>query len=151
MLVSYRCLIGFAIGITAALAGAPAVTAARDSDPASLVETYEYPNADLYPDIKLVRGDGHILIVDCNAGRTSFEVWSFIRREPFCFELRGEKGSLSLELANVYGVQNLENQVVSAKVTVDGATKTVAVPAVDWKGIGAGDGAGQAVLLELRV
>ncbi|WP_250006463.1 hypothetical protein [Actinoplanes sp. M2I2] len=152
-----RRLIGLAAGIGAALAivagvaaGVPAMAADEDPAPQSLVEDFAYPGAERYTDIKLIRGDGKIMLVDCGAGRTSAEVWSYTRPEPFCFEFLGDTGYVALELAEAYGVRNYENFVMSAKVTVDDVTKTVEVPEDDWKGVGVGNSENQAVLLELR-
>ncbi|GAA0793783.1 hypothetical protein [Spirilliplanes yamanashiensis] len=139
-----------AAAIAGVAAGVPALAAPEDAEPTSLVEDFSYPDAASYPDIKLIRGDGRILIVDCDAGRTSAEVWSFTRPTPFCFEFKGDNGFVSLELADVYGIRNNENFAMSAKVTVDETTKVVEVPEVDWKGVGVGAGENQAVLLELR-
>jgi hypothetical protein len=124
---------------------------AADVGAGSIVEDFSYPGAASYTDIKLITGDGGILIVDCAAGRTSLEVWSFNRADAFCFEVKGKAGFLKVELPDTYGIRNYEDFAMTAKVTVDEATKNVAVPQNEWVGVGVGTGENEAVLLELRV
>lgn len=126
--------------------------AADDADtPPSIVETYDYPGAASIPNIKLIRGDGHIMAVACNQGKTDIEVYSFLVADPFCFDVKGTSGYLALELEQAYGVRNYNQFTVDAKVSIEGAApKTVTVPVDDWAGVGVGANEGQAVLLELR-
>jgi hypothetical protein len=145
-----------ALGITATVAGLSALTSAvpavaADTDaPPSIVETFEYPGGSNLPGITLVSGDGHILLVGCDEGRTSAEVWKFNVDLPYCFEFKGKTGYVSLKLDDVYGIRNNNDFAVNAKVSVAGVEETVAVPADDWQGVGVGAGKGPAVLLELR-
>jgi hypothetical protein len=56
-----------------------------------------------------------------------------------------------MQLDQVYGIRNYQSFGLKATVSIEGADPTeVAVPADDWKGVGAGASQGQAVLLELR-
>jgi hypothetical protein len=130
--------------------GQPPVITPTAPTLAPLGEDFSYPGAASYPDIKLISGDGNITLVDCAAGRTSVEVWSFNKADAFCFEVKGKTGYLQVELADTYGIRNYEDFGMTAKVTVDETTKSVAVPQDDWVGIGAGAGENQAVLLEIR-
>jgi hypothetical protein len=79
------------------------------------------------------------------------EVYSFTAADPFCFQILGTTGFLTMQLDEVYGIRNYQNYGLQATVSIAGATPVpVSVPADDWKGVGEGAGQGQAVLLELR-
>ena len=138
-------------GLAALDLSAAAQAADSDTPPSSIVEDYSYPGADQITGIKLIKGDGHILLVGCDEGHTSVEVYSFTAADPFCFQILGTTGSLTMQLEQAYGIRNYQNYGLEATVSVEGAAPTdVAVPADDWKGIGVGANEGQAVLLELR-
>ena len=137
-------------GLSALGLGAAAQAADGDTPP-SIVEDYAYPGAAQITGIKLIKGDGHILLVGCDQGHTSVEVYSFTAADPFCFQILGTTGSLTMELEQAYGIRNYQNYGLEATVSVEGADPTdVDVPADDWKGVGVGANQGQAVLLELR-
>lgn len=138
-----------AVGLAAVSLGSSAQAAAGAST--SIVEDYSYPNADQVKGIKLIKGDGHILFVGCDEGHTAIEVYSYTAENPFCFQILGTTGILTMQLEQVYGIRNHQNFGLEATVSVEGADPTkVAVPADGWKGVGKGAGQGQAVLLQLR-
>lgn len=123
---------------------------AADGAPAqdSLVETYDYPDGDKTPGIKLIKGDGHILLANCDAGKTSAEVYSYNSDKPYCFQFKGKTGYVTLELHDVYGIRNHYDFGISAKVST--VKDPIPVPADGWKGVGVSGGTGPAILLELR-
>jgi hypothetical protein len=153
-----RLLTAGAMAVTAIIAGAAALIganpagAAESADaPTSLVETFEYPDGDQVAGIRLIKGDGRILLVGCDEGRTSAEVYSYVSADPYCFEFQGTTGYVALELEDVYGIRNHLDFPIDATIEVDDVVKPpVEVPADDWKGVGVANGEGQALLLELR-
>jgi hypothetical protein len=122
---------------------------AADNPQGSLVETYDYPNGDKTPGIKLIKGDGHVVMVDCAEGQSSAEVWSFNNEKPYCFQFKGKTGYVTLELNDVYGIRNLSQLDITAKVST--VKDPIPVPKDSWKGVGVSGGTGPAVLLELRI
>ncbi|MEU8657536.1 hypothetical protein [Actinoplanes philippinensis] len=140
------------IGSAAAFIGAVPAGAVESADPlGSLVETYEYPDGDKVAGIRLIKGDGQILLVGCGEGRTSVEVYTYLATTPYCFEFKGKAGYVALELDEVYGIRNYNDFPIDAKIKVDDVVKPpVEVPADDWKGVGIVNGEGQALLLEIR-
>ncbi|MDI6103024.1 hypothetical protein QLQ12_30860 [Actinoplanes sp. NEAU-A12] len=138
-----------AAGITGML---PAGAAEPTSDnAASLVETYDYPGGDKVDGIRLIKGDGRIMLVGCDEGRTSAEVYSYKAAKPYCFEFKAATGFVTLELDEVYGIRNHNDFPIDAKIRIGDLVKPpVTVEKDDWKGVGAGAGDGQALLLELR-
>jgi hypothetical protein len=138
-----------AAGITGILpAGAAEPTA---DDAMSLVETYDYPDGDKVDGIRLIKGDGRIELVGCDEGRTSAEVYSYKAGKPYCFEFKATTGYVTLELDQVYGIRNHNDFPINAKIRIgDEVRPPVTVAEDDWKGVGAGNGDNQAVLLEIR-
>ncbi|MGA5422390.1 hypothetical protein [Streptomyces lavendulocolor] len=144
-------------GATLAFAQGPDATAADSSTTLrSAVEDFTYPGATQIEQergIKLKRGDGRLLLVSC-AGTWDIMVES--RRDAqggYCFDAQGSSGYLSLELPDAFGIWTEANSV-QAKLTADGETTTVAVPAHSVKPIGETDqssGGKRSVLVELRV
>lgn len=145
-------------GAAAALAAnepaKPAVqAAAAEDDPASLVETFAYPNADQIEAtkfIKLKRGDGQLLLVDCVAGHDFIEVRAR-NRDAYCFEVRKPGAWVTLELDNAFLVFSDSDHTTVANYTVDGVSDSATIPPGGAQGIGEGEVPGtRAVLLELR-
>ncbi|MFD4050562.1 ricin-type beta-trefoil lectin domain protein [Streptomyces sp. NPDC058611] len=152
------------VGGTAALAGIASlgVAYAGPQSPAAAsaaempfaVEDFSYPDAArILADqkITLKRGDGHIVFVDCAAGTPDITVKSRIAQKNFCFDVVGNKGWLTLELPDAFGIWT-EAHPVQAKITADGQETVVNAPANDYKPFGeAGDASTPSVLVELRV
>ncbi|MFI9103059.1 hypothetical protein ACIGXA_21305 [Streptomyces fildesensis] len=145
-----------------ALIGAPAlasttsasVTAgAADTAPPSAVEDFQYPNAaKILKDrnIKLLKGDGHILLLDaCGTSPQQIKVWT--GASEICFQANNKTGYLTLEVPDVIRLQTGEHPI-SADLTAEGATQTVAVAKDSAKSVGEGtvDGA-PSVLVAIRV
>ncbi|WP_050591856.1 hypothetical protein [Salinispora fenicalii] len=128
----------------------PVSATAEPDAPPSIVEDFTYPGGDKIDGIRLIKGDGHILFIECDQPARSVEVWSFTQDTPFCFEIRGTKGYVSLELADAYGIRNYNDFPLSATVSVAGTEKAVQVPINDWVGVGPGANEGPAVLLEIQ-
>lgn len=150
-------LAGAAVLAAAALFTGTATAADAPGGQPSTVENHEYPNADrIFAErgIKLIKGDGHILFVDCSVGgdilRVESHNWAG-DRGYFCFKIRGASGYLTLELPSVYLIKG-DSHTTAAKVTQDEVVKTVTVPENQWVPVGVEpDDDRGATLLELRV
>ena len=138
------------------VAGA-ATSAVAEAQP-SLEEPYVYPEADrifAQRGIRLVKGDGRIVFVDCSVGGDLLLVdshnWSGDLGR-FCFKIRGPRAYLALELPSVYLIRGDLNHTTAAKVTQDNVVTTVTVPENKWVPVGVDpDEDRGATLLELRV
>ncbi|MFF3977859.1 hypothetical protein [Streptomyces sp. NPDC001828] len=108
--------------------------------------------------IKLIKGDGHLLLADCDAAASQIKVRSVAdqatgRAQMYCFTANSKSGYLTLELPRVTSLETSDHPI-SASLTADGTTKTVDVAQDDFKPVGEGDipsGAKRSVLVELRV
>jgi hypothetical protein len=82
-------------------------------------------------------------------------VWTRSRTDdhPFCFQVKGGKGYVTMVLPKVYGTVGDQRSALTAKVTVGTDSKVVGVKKEGWTEIGEGaaPSAGSATLLELRV
>jgi hypothetical protein len=146
--VSALCTAAAVAGISGIVSALPAV-AANDAPP-SIEETFEYPNGDKTPGVTLKKGDGHVLLVGCDEGKTSVVVYRYGSDDPFCFQFKGKQGYVTLEIQKAYGIRNYNNFSIDAKVKVDDQQKTINVAKDTWAGIGVDSPAGSGVLLELR-
>ncbi|MGW8725290.1 hypothetical protein ACWGNF_04525 [Streptomyces sp. NPDC055808] len=108
--------------------------------------------------IKLIKGDGHLLLADCDAAASQIKVRSVAdqatgRAQMYCFTANSKSGYLTLQLPRVTSLETSDHPI-SASLTADGTTKTVDVAQDDFKPVGEGDipsGAKRSVLVELRV
>ncbi|MEU8581701.1 hypothetical protein [Streptomyces abikoensis] len=149
---------GFSAVNVATAAPAPA----DDVVPPVAVETFEYPNAAKIlkeKGIALRKGDGHILLVDCNVSRdiqvlTSVNHPGQSETGTYCFKVTGsgKTGFLTLEVPKVYNIMT-GDVAVKANLTAEGKTQTVAVAKNDAVGVGTGAPVPGAAttLVELRV
>ncbi|GGP54731.1 hypothetical protein [Streptomyces abikoensis] len=104
-----RALTTGAIAATMALTGT--VSAAAAEIPPTGVEDFDYPQADkIYQErgIKLLRGDGHITLVECDSrpDLITIHAWGLKEKKgggKFCFRLTGKEGRLTLDLPRTYG------------------------------------------------
>ncbi|MEU8777157.1 hypothetical protein [Streptomyces sp. NPDC048606] len=146
-----------------ALASATVATdaAASDEAPPFAVEDFAYPNAAKIlseKGIKLIRGDGRLLLADCNPAAPQIKVRTVSdaatgRAGVYCFAASGKTGHLTLELPRVTSLETADHPI-SADLTAGEAKTTVEVPEDDFKPVGEGDlpsGAKRSVLVELRV
>ncbi|MFK8848189.1 hypothetical protein [Streptomyces sp. Ac-502] len=134
--------------------------AATDELPPIAVEDFTYPGADKIlkeKGIKLVKGDGHILLSECSANDWKIKVEANKNYDTLfhCFKVTGKKGYVTMELPDVSGIWT-ENQVVKATLSSDGKKKTVVTEdgPNQVKTVGVADlpsGGKKADLLELRV
>lgn len=150
-------LAGAAAAALAPLVTAQIATAAEEQTPPSIVEDYSYPGADAITDIKLIRGDGHLMMVTCGADQDVIRV----RRNDitpgvssqYCFRVYGNKGGwLQLEIRDAFAIRGGNQNAVDAIVSVEGVKQDpVHVAEGDWESVGVGVENGKpAVLLELR-
>ncbi|MEV5138594.1 hypothetical protein AB0K71_23550 [Streptomyces syringium] len=159
-------LSGGVIGAVSIVMGAStlgvAAAAPQPGDDAVLrpaVETFDYPNAARIlkeRGIALRKGDGHILLADCNA-YDDIVVLSSRIDEPnarYCFRVTGtgKTGYLSLEIPKVHNIAT-RDFAVRATLTADGKTENVSVAKNDMEAVGQGTNppGAPAVLVELRV
>jgi hypothetical protein len=164
-LITTAVAVGVALisGTVAAIASTATGRAAANSDQASLVEDFSYPNADkILQDrgITLVSGDGHIMLIDC-AGHTGvIEVYSDNSpgdhsTDPghYCFRVSGPAGQLKLQIPYAFQAKGDDQDThnVKATVTVKGIPSTVDVDKHGWTGFGEGAGQDPATLIELKV
>lgn len=109
-LMSRLLAVGMAVGATALTGTTTAIAAGIDGQ-SSTVETLEYPNADkIFEErgIRLKRGDGHIVLVECGSrpGLIQIDARGLANKKGgghFCFRLTGSSGYLSVELPRAYG------------------------------------------------
>jgi len=144
-------MLGFGVlGGAAALAfGAVAVvgggsTALADDPQPELVENFEYPGAaaiEAARGIKLKKGDGHILFVDCaqNANQLQVESTAFpAGRNLFCFKIVGDKGNITMELAEAFLVHGNDYNVVATWTDENGKVHNTPLRKNNPTGIGEG-------------
>ncbi|MEU8663520.1 trypsin-like serine protease, partial [Actinoplanes philippinensis] len=138
--------------LVGAALGAPPATAAQT--PSSVVDDRAYPGAEqIFAEhgVRVIKGDGNIRYApDCAADPDLLRVERLIGSdlETTCFEVRGPRGFLTLELANAFLVRGAD-RTVTAKSTFEGETDTVTVPPHQYEAIGNGDATH--TLVEIRV
>lgn len=154
-LLSRLSLVGAVCAVGLIGGGGPTVAALEETPPPA-VEDYSYPGAaEILAErgIKLIRGDGHIVLLeDCPVGDRIL-VWSRVASTPFCFKAKGATGYLTLELEQAYFISAGSGHSLTAKVTVDGVTEPpITVPKDGGQGLGEGENPekGPATLLEIR-
>ncbi|MFD8134429.1 hypothetical protein [Streptomyces mirabilis] len=128
-------------------------------NPPSAVEDYGYPGADRIlaeKGIKLKKGDGHILLAECDQTAQQIRVLtvedaSAGRAGTYCFKALGKTGLLTLELPRVFAVEAADHPI-RADLTANGETTSVNVEKDGWASVGEGTvGGARSVLVELRV
>ncbi|MFJ3235883.1 hypothetical protein [Streptomyces sp. NPDC086787] len=144
-----------------ALASPPAGATAADTSMPYAVETFDYPNAAQILEqkmIKLIRGDGHIVLADCDSSDKA-QISVQVTRGPdeqnkpklFCFRATAKSGFLTLEVPRVFYIETADHPV-TAKLTTDaGDSQTVNVDKNDFETVGQGLGKPMTTLVELRV
>lgn len=163
-----RTFVPVASTATAASAGSRRATRVKRAAAAadatnSLIETFDYPNADQAPaGLTLVSGDGHILWVSCDAVTTGDVQLIHVHTSSlteFCFQVSGTTGLLNLQVPAVYdirgdGYADGAGHNLTATVQVNGSDPTtVPIDPNGDTGVGIGDPKTNkpAVLLQLRV
>ena len=138
------------LGVSAVAAGVaiPAMAASAADAPSSLVEDYNYPGAaaiEAERGFKLISGDGHIMLADCDGGAEQIRVETLV--EDVCFAVDGDTGWLSLRLDAVFLV-NAGDQDVA--VSVEGMSAPIEVPEGTYRPIQAVDPAHRGLVVEIR-
>ncbi|MFI1014802.1 hypothetical protein [Streptomyces sp. NPDC020965] len=138
---------------TIAFANTSSAGATAVETPPTAVEDFAYPGAAKIlteKGIKLIKGDGQIVLADCDNSVDQFIVWTRVASGKFCFRALGKSGHLTLELDKVYAIQTAARPV-SADLTTNGQTTTVNVPKDHLEGVGEGTTGAPTILVELRV
>ena len=120
----------------------------------SIVEDFSYPGRDQIlaeRGLKLKSGDGNILYVDCDVEGDKIIVESYEFADYVCFQLRGDHGYLSLEIARTTYLYS-ENQPLDATLQIAGQDELQQkhVPENYWTGVGEAENLPSATLLEIR-
>ncbi|MFK8905878.1 hypothetical protein [Streptomyces sp. YS-3] len=127
----------------------------------STAESFAYPNAAQIlqnQKITLKRGDGHILLTNCDSGY-DIQVESYIGGHYFCFTVSGKQGFVTLELPDAYGIWTKAHPVkATLTAKADGTQEVVNAPAAqpgeqnEYTPVGETSDIGKrSVLVELRV
>ncbi|MFI7103779.1 hypothetical protein ACIBK8_31065 [Streptomyces sp. NPDC050161] len=167
-----KTLIAGVIGAVTAIAGATTLAVAEaapqrtdsavqqaGATPPPAVEDFAYPDADRIlkeSGLKLIKGDGHILLADCDASPDFDVMAEKANHTPVnhCFKVTGKTGYLSLEIPKINSIWENAGHAARATVSTEGKTKTVTLKKNDITPLGEGDlstGGKEATLLELRV
>jgi hypothetical protein len=168
--------VGAVVGVTQLAAGASRSQVTQVDPPTednggSIVEDGSYPNAaaiEASQHIKLISGDGHILLADCATPPVNdigvIKVWTTDQIGPdgqglICFKVTASTGLLNLNVPAVYeirgdGQKTGTGHKATAVVTTDaGAQTTVTVnPSGSTQvGVGTDPSADPTTLLQLKV
>ncbi|MEK2479135.1 hypothetical protein [Streptomyces noursei] len=145
-----------AVPALAFAAGTPAKPAA-DAQPPSAVEDFGYPNADKILEekkIKLIRGDGHLLLAECGSSPQQIKVWTRGGGD-FCFQATAKTAFLTMEVPKVFALETA-SRPISADLTAGSKKETVKVSKEDprqngYQSVGEGVRGATSTLVELRV
>ncbi|OIJ85166.1 hypothetical protein BIV25_44800 [Streptomyces sp. MUSC 14] len=128
-----------------------APAAATATDMPTTAETWDYPGAAKIAEekgIALKRGDGHITLTDCTQ---PYDLQVRSRLGHFCFAVNSNKGLLTLELPDSFGIDNGAHPV-TATLDAGGKESVVKAPVNDYTPMGeSGDSGKRSILVELRV
>ncbi|HMJ11182.1 MAG TPA: hypothetical protein VK524_07225 [Polyangiaceae bacterium] len=124
----------------------------------SLEEDFSYPGADAILEqqkVRLLKGDGNLLLVNCNDFPDSIKAFSSDQPHPaipYCFSVRGQGGYLTLQMTRFYFLDNYSSKSISVTVNQGGSLLSRSVGPNDMDGFGSSDanGKGPANLVELR-
>ncbi len=148
-----------AVAIPMAFATESPGSATSDEAPPFAIEDFTYPGADSIlatKGIKLEKGDGHILLAECDYAADQIRVSTVKdttagRADLYCFRATGPTGYVTLTLPRVFALEASDHPI-SADLTANGQTQTVDVAEGGWKAVGEGTAGGaQSVLIEIRV
>ncbi|WP_415925632.1 hypothetical protein [Streptomyces scabiei] len=106
--LSWLALAGVGSAATGGSGGMEQAVPAADEAPGFAVEDFDYPNADKIlaeKNIRLKRGDGHIVLAPCVSGTGQLEVYARGRTDKICFRVTGDSGRLTLEMPSVYAIR----------------------------------------------
>ncbi|MFE9738617.1 trypsin-like serine protease [Streptomyces sp. NPDC006477] len=148
--------------LSAPLAGS-AVAVDTPTTPAEMPFAFEdgaYPNAEQIlaeEGIKLVRGDGNVLLTDCDPAVKQIRVMtvkdeSVNRQGTYCFVSRASTGLLTLELDRVFAIDAADQPLSASLTAADGTSKTVTIAKDGYASVGEGQAGGsRSKLVEIRV
>lgn len=128
------------------------ISSASATEETTLEEDFSYPGAESYlaSGITLEKGDGNLLIVDCATRPYTIKVESYEGSGEYCFEVRGQKAFVTLELSGVFLIWT-SNAAVQASVVIGGEPSVVDL-AEGYNPVGFGSGGELgARLVELRL
>ncbi|MFE5794225.1 hypothetical protein ACFQ8C_16815 [Streptomyces sp. NPDC056503] len=136
-------------------ATASVMTAETATEMPGMVEDFNYPDAArILQDtkLKLLRGDGHILVATCGETADQITIWSRTsdKEDKFCFRATAATGFLTLEVPEVFALQTTDRSI-SADLTAEGKAQTVNVGKDKMVGVGEGLGDAPTTLVELRI
>ncbi|MFI2609444.1 hypothetical protein [Kitasatospora sp. NPDC018619] len=138
--------------LASASAQSVAAVAAGEDLPPTAVEDFAYPGAAEIlqaTGIKLIRGNGRLMLVDCDPATPQIKVYS--RNGDACFRATGPDAYLTLEMTRVFALEAAD-QPISASLTAAGTTQAVTVAQGGYKSVGEGTvGGARSTLVELRV
>ncbi|WP_157606513.1 hypothetical protein [Saccharomonospora cyanea] len=146
-----------AAALTAGVAGAtpendngPTMESISETPPPA-VEDYYYPGADqIFSDrgIRLIQGDGNIVLVDCTTDVDVIRVDS-VTVGSSCYQVIGERGWLTMEIPRVYLVQ-ADDHNVAGRITVDDEVQAIDLAPGEHTPVGESDDGNPATLIELH-
>jgi len=134
-------------------------------EPSPIIEDYTYPEAAqvlAQRGVKLHKGDGNILFVDCGADPNNPSADLILVQSTdlslpggpnFCFRAKGATGYLTMEIPRVYLVRGESSRTVSVKVETKDDPVVIeqeTVTPLEWQPVGEGQSRGDATILELR-
>ncbi|MEU6645317.1 hypothetical protein ABZ863_22560 [Saccharomonospora sp. NPDC046836] len=149
----------FAVGIAMLSTGAAnalasktdSTQAANQETPPPIVEEFHYPGGEqIFSErgIRLIKGDGHIMLTDCDTGADVIKVES-VTVGTSCYAVTGERGWLTMEIPRVYLLRG-DGHNVAARITVDGQTEAVDLAPGQHTPVGESQGSDPATLIELH-
>ncbi|MFD8086780.1 hypothetical protein ACFV4F_34370 [Kitasatospora sp. NPDC059722] len=141
------------LALSTATAAVPSPIAPSDPNlPPSAVEDFTYPGAaEIQQErgIKLIKGNGRLLLSECNSAVQQVKVYS--TNGDVCFQAVGAGGYLTMEITKVFAFE-ASDRPISANLTAGGATQTVSVAQGGYKSVGEGTVGGiRSTLVELRI
>ncbi|MFK0215708.1 hypothetical protein [Streptomyces sp. NPDC090298] len=153
------------LGVTTLAIASPAATSlpattTTDETPPLSVEEFGYPEASRIlseEGISLKRGDGHILLVDCNSAADQIKIHTVAdesvgRKENYCFEVNAASGYVTMDLPRVIALEST-GPSFAASLTAGEEKSTVTVPKEGFLSVGEGDlnNGKRSVVVEIRV
>ncbi|MFC9624841.1 hypothetical protein ACFTXM_34390 [Streptomyces sp. NPDC056930] len=147
------------VGVPFAFASETTASAVSEEAPPSAVEDFSYPGAAgilATKGIELKKGDGHILLADCDPAAEQIRVLTVKddtvgRAGTYCFRATGKTGYVTLSLPRVFALEAADHPF-SADLTANGETTTVDVAQNGFESVGEGTvGGARSVLVEIRV
>ncbi len=133
-----------ALGFSSLLVFGGGTSALAEDPQPDLVENFDYPGAaeiEAERGIKLKKGDGHILFVQCADGQNQLKVESTAFASPknlFCFKVVGASGHITMELEEAYLVHGNDYNVVAKWTAEDGTVHSTTLRKNAPTGIGEG-------------